>query len=82
VFVSYHHHGDRWFYNEFSRVFAATYKAVQGNSVEREIDGDDAELHWQALVSNPSALPTYIQATAGQPARLTQNRYPLRWRDG
>lgn len=38
-------------------------------------------LHWQALVTNPSALATYIQATASRPARLIQNGRPLRYRN-
>lgn len=43
IFVSYHHHGDHAYYDEFSRFFSDTYEAVQDNSVEREIDSDDAE---------------------------------------
>ncbi len=43
IFVSYHHHGDRHYYDAFSRMFADTYQLVQDNSVEREIDSDNAE---------------------------------------
>lgn len=43
VFVSYHHAGDQWFYEEFSRLFHDTYEACQDNSVDRLIDSDDAE---------------------------------------
>jgi hypothetical protein len=160
VFVSYHHHADRWFYSEFSRVFAGMYEAVRDNSVEREIDSNDAEyvmrkireqyiagtsctivlcgretpwrkfvdweikatldkehglvgvvlptnaqnglgayvvpdrlndniqtgyaiwLHWQALVSNPATLQSYLESTARQSVRLIQNSRPLRYRNG
>jgi hypothetical protein len=43
VFVSYHHGGDRAYYQAFSKLFADSYEAIQDNSVEREIDSDDAE---------------------------------------
>jgi hypothetical protein len=43
IFVSYHHHGDRYYYEDFSRRYAAMYDAIQDNSVEREIDSDDSE---------------------------------------
>ena len=43
IFVSYHHGGDKPYYNAFSSLFADTYELVQDNSVEREIDSDDSE---------------------------------------
>jgi hypothetical protein len=43
IFVSYHHGNDRAYYNEFARVFAHTYEAIQDNSVDRLIDSDDAD---------------------------------------
>lgn len=43
VFISYHHGRDRQYYNEFSRIFADGFEAVQDNSVDRIIDSDDAE---------------------------------------
>jgi uncharacterized protein (DUF2249 family) len=43
IFVSYHHGGDQQFYNEFSRLFADGFEAVQDNSLSRAIDSDDAE---------------------------------------
>ena len=43
VFVSYHHHNDRPYYDEFVRLFENTYEAIQDTSVGREIDSDDAE---------------------------------------
>ena len=43
IFVSYHHGGDRTYYDAFSKLFADTYDVVQDNSPEREIDSDDSE---------------------------------------
>jgi len=43
IFVSYHHGGDRAYYDAFSRLFANSYQLVGDNSVERTIDCDDAE---------------------------------------
>lgn len=43
VFVSYHHLGDRPYYDQFARVFADTYDVCHDNSVDREIDSDDSE---------------------------------------
>jgi hypothetical protein len=43
IFVSYHHGGDRVYYDAFARLFADTYQMVQDNSVEREIDSDNSE---------------------------------------
>ena len=43
VFVSYHHGGDRTYYDAFSQLFANNCQVIQDNSVEREIDSEDAE---------------------------------------
>lgn len=43
IFVSYHHGNDRYYYNEFARIFANTYEAIQDNSVDRLIDSDDVD---------------------------------------
>ncbi len=54
IFVSYHHGGDRAYYDAFSKLFADTYQVIQDNSVGRQkvindnlvgpqIDSDDAE---------------------------------------
>lgn len=43
IFVSYHHGGDQWYYNEFSRIFSDTYEVVQDSSLDRAIDSDDPE---------------------------------------
>lgn len=41
IFVSYHHGGDQWYYNEFSRIFSDTYDVAQDSSLDRAIDSDD-----------------------------------------
>ncbi len=38
VFVSYHHSGDRWYYETFIRAFSNLYDVLEDNSVERRID--------------------------------------------
>ncbi len=43
LFVSYHHGGDRSYYDEFSRIFHDTYEACQDNSVDRLIDSSNSE---------------------------------------
>jgi hypothetical protein len=43
IFVSYHHGGERAYYNAFSQLFPDSYEVIQDNSVEREIDSNDAE---------------------------------------
>lgn len=43
VFISYHHGGDRQYYETFSTVFAHGYEAVEDKSVDRIIDSDDAD---------------------------------------
>lgn len=52
IFVSYHHHGDRVYYNEFARMFAAIYEAIEDNSVEREIDSDNSDYVIRAIREN------------------------------
>lgn len=49
VFVSYHHAGDRWYYNEFTRFFADTYDICSDNSVNREVDSDDCDYVIRAI---------------------------------
>ena len=49
IFVSYHHGGDREYYEAFSRLAADAYDAVEDNSVERLIDSDDAEYVIRAM---------------------------------
>jgi MTH538 TIR-like domain (DUF1863) len=43
VFISYHHGGDRAYYDEFSERFCAQYELFHDNSPEREIDSDNAD---------------------------------------
>ena len=43
IFVSYHHGGDRNYYDAFLRLFAETYQVIEDNSVERKIDSDDSD---------------------------------------
>ena len=43
VFVSYHHQGDRSYYDAFSRQFAENYDVVHDSSVERVIGSNNAE---------------------------------------
>src|SRR6266571_2079830 len=43
IFVSYHHSRDRQNYDAFSGLFAERYRIIQDNSVERQIDSDNAE---------------------------------------
>jgi hypothetical protein len=41
IFVSYHHGGDQFYYEEFSRIFHDTYEVISDNSLERSFDSDD-----------------------------------------
>jgi len=43
IFVSYHHRGDRPYYDEFCRSFAELYEVCHDNSIGRVIDSDDPE---------------------------------------
>ena len=43
IFVSYHHHSDQWYFNEFTRFFGELYETVQDNSLDRTIDSDDVD---------------------------------------
>lgn len=43
VFVSYHHGGDQAYYDAFSRGFCDLYDVIADNSLERQIDSDNAE---------------------------------------
>lgn len=49
VFISYHHGGDQWYYNEFSTFFHDQYEAVFDNSIERKIDSDDVRYVMQRI---------------------------------
>ena len=43
IFVSYHHAGDRGWYEFFAAYFCDTYDIFQDRSVSREIDSDNSE---------------------------------------
>ncbi len=43
VFVSYHHGGDRSYYEMFRNTLCGQFDVVHDNSPDREIDSDDAE---------------------------------------
>lgn len=43
IFVSYHHDNDRYFFDEFRRLFASRYEISDDASVERTTGSDDAE---------------------------------------
>jgi len=52
IFVSYHHGGDQWYYNEFSRVFHDTYETVYDNSMVRQIDSENTAYVMQRIRDN------------------------------
>jgi len=49
IFVSYHHDGDQWYYNEFSRMFHDSYEVVYDKSLERLIDSDNTAYVMQRI---------------------------------
>lgn len=49
VFVSYHHGGDQWYYDEFSRFFHNAWETISDNSLDREIDSDNADYVMQRI---------------------------------
>ncbi|HEY4745491.1 MAG TPA: TIR domain-containing protein [Desulfuromonadaceae bacterium] len=49
IFVSYHHHGDSAYYDEFARLSAATCVVIQDNSVEYEVESDNADYVIRAI---------------------------------
>lgn len=52
IFVSYHHGGDRNYYDEFARYFSDQYEAVRDNSVDRRIDSDNVDYVIRAIREN------------------------------
>lgn len=52
VFVSYHHGADQAYYNEFSKFFHDQFEAVFDNSLERQIDSDNADYVMQRIRDN------------------------------
>lgn len=49
IFVSYHHGGDQYYYNEFSRIFHDGFEAVFDNSLERQFDSDNVDYVMQRI---------------------------------
>jgi MTH538 TIR-like domain (DUF1863) len=48
IFVSYHHGGDRAWYDAFSRTFCDQYDVIEDNSPERAINSDDVDyIRWR-----------------------------------
>ncbi|MFQ5760980.1 MAG: TIR domain-containing protein [Acidiferrobacterales bacterium] len=43
IFVSYHHDRDQAYYDSFSRIFCDLYGVIRDNSVDQELDSDNAE---------------------------------------
>lgn len=52
IFVSYHHGGDQRFYDEFSRLFHDEWETVFDNSLERQIDSDNADYVMRRIRDN------------------------------
>lgn len=52
IFISYHHSGDQWFYDEFSRLFHDEWETVFDNSLERQIDSDNTNYVMQRIRDN------------------------------
>ena len=52
IFVSYHHHGDQWYYNEFSRIFHDEYEVIEDHSLERTYDSDNMDYVRWAVANN------------------------------
>ena len=71
VFVSYHHGGDRQYYDAFSRLMADTYEVVQDTSVERQVDSDDVEYVLRTIRENyvTGSSCTVVLCGAGTPWR-------------
>ncbi len=70
VFISYHHGGDQWFYNEFSRLFHDQYETIFDNSLERQFDSEDARYVMQRIrdkhITNTSCTVVLIGAQTHQ----------------
>lgn len=43
VFISYHHRGDQYYFDEFTRIFADQHEIFFDNSLDGRIRSDDAE---------------------------------------
>src|SRR4051812_18296710 len=52
IFVSFHHHGDQAYYDEFSSTFHDGYEAITDNSLERRIDSADFNYIMRCIKEN------------------------------
>ncbi|MDT3688004.1 MAG: TIR domain-containing protein [Pseudorhodoplanes sp.] len=52
VFVSYHHGGDQYYYDDFSRHFDENYQILRDNSLERKVQSDDVEYVMRQIREN------------------------------
>ena len=52
VFLSYHHGGDQWYYDAFSRMFHDEYELVSDTSLERRIDSDNVDYVLRSIREN------------------------------
>lgn len=52
IFVSYHHGGDRAYYDAFISAFSDTYDVIHDNSVERAIGSENTEYVIRAIREN------------------------------
>jgi hypothetical protein len=52
IFVSYHHGGDRAYYDAFSRTFCDQYDVIEDNSLDRAIDSADVDYVRRRLSEN------------------------------
>jgi hypothetical protein len=52
IFMSYHHGGDRYYYDEFCRIFCDQYDVIYDSSPERRIDSEDVDYVRRRLSDN------------------------------
>jgi hypothetical protein len=53
VFVSYYHAGDQWYYNELSRLFAASLEVFEDTSLDRRIQSESTDyVRWAIRQNN------------------------------
>jgi hypothetical protein len=53
TFISYHHAGDQWYYDTFSKFFHDKYEAITDGSLERAINSDDDDYtRWRIRSEN------------------------------
>jgi hypothetical protein len=60
IFVSYHHGGDQAYYDAFSKLFHDTYDLIYDNSLDRQVDSDNAVIAKE--VAGDLSKPAQIEA--------------------